>query len=236
MSNNSRSDAKALLMQQGFTLVELLVVIAIMAILAALLIPGVQIAVEEGRRTSCRSNLKQAGAAFTVYADDHNGWLVFKDGRTRPNYQAGALVGEYPFWQHVRLLNAQGYITEAKLWICPSDRVEGTTLEQPVTPAADMTQFRSFGNCSYMYVAGHNVNSTRETPSLAPVLADESNLREQGNITPGAMPPFTKFDNHGENYRNVLYLDGRVAPIKEPDAGNFIFNGLQHTAILNSID
>ena len=222
---------------QAFTLIELLVVIAIIAILMSLLVPGVKIALEEGRRTSCRSNLKQIGTAFTVYADDHKGWLVFKDGRTTPNYGAGgALTGEYPFSQHGRIMNERGYLMDGRVWVCPSDKVEGVTLEQPISVATNMAEFRSFGNCSYMYIAGHNVNSTRETPSIAPVLADESNMREQGNITPGAMPQFTKDDNHGENFRNVLYLDGRVAPVKDPNAGNIIFESLRYTTILNSID
>lgn len=220
----------------GFTLIELLVVIAIIAILAALLVPGIRIGLEESRRSSCRNNLKQIGAAFTLYADDHKGWLPFKDGRSTPNYNNGVLEGEYPFSQHGRLLYEQGYITDGRIWVCPSDRYEGTMLDTRVTVATNMARFTSLGNCSYMYVAGYNVNSTKENPAIAPVMADESNAREQGEITPGAMPQFTDADNHGANFRNVLYLDGHVAPIKDPDAGNVIFQSLKNTAILNSID
>lgn len=220
----------------GFTLIELLVVIAIIAILMALLVPGVRIGLEESRRSSCRNNLKQIGAALTIYADDHKGWLVFKDGRTTPNYDSGVLKGEWPFTQHVRLLNTQGYVTDGKVWVCPSDRVEGDNLEQRVTVATNMAQFSSFGNCSYMYVAGYNLNSTIENPTIAPVLADESNQRERGDLTPTNMPSLTANDNHGANFRNVLYLDGHVAPVKDPDAGNIIFMNLKNTKILNSID
>lgn len=222
--------------RKGFTLVELLVVVAIIAMLAALLIPGVRIGLEESRRSSCRNNLKQIGAALTIYADDHKGWLVFKDGRTTPNYDGGVLKNEAPFSQHVRLLNTQGYVTDGKVWVCPSDRYEGDNLERKVTVTTNMAQFNSFGNCSYMYVCGYNVNSTIENPTIAPVLADESNSRELGELTPGAMPQFRDTDNHGANFRNVLYLDGHVAPIKDPDAGNIIFMGLKNTRILNSID
>ena len=59
--------------RSGFTLIELLVVVAIIAVLAAMLLPALQRAREQGRRTKCASNLKQIAVATQLYLDDNEG-------------------------------------------------------------------------------------------------------------------------------------------------------------------
>ncbi len=63
---------KVLNSRNGFTLIELLVVIAIISILAAILFPVFATAREKARQTTCASNLKQLGIAFTSYVQDYD--------------------------------------------------------------------------------------------------------------------------------------------------------------------
>ncbi len=224
---------------KGFTLIELLVVIAIIAILAALLSPMMSSAIEKARRSSCRSNLRELGLALSLWAQDHDGWLVLRGDS--PNYVSGNLQGEYPMRNHVLKLASNNYVRTTRQWLCPSDKVDGPggTL-QVVDPktffGTGANTYDTRRHCSYMYVAGHNQSSSPESPSFAPVLADESNEIENGAATPGNMPDIGPNDNHGANFRNVLYLDGSVRAHETADAANAIFDGLVAPNRLQSVD
>ena len=63
--------------RRGFTLIELLVVISIIAVLAALILPGIGAARETARRTQCMSQMRNVAMAIQVYATNNNGNLPF---------------------------------------------------------------------------------------------------------------------------------------------------------------
>jgi len=112
----------------GFTLVELLVVITILALLLAMIIPGVGMAFERARITGCISNLRTQGSAAMNFSADHQQRLPFF--RT-------AAAGEHRLWGHENIGWERAlapYIdavvqtnhllaTGAPVFICPSSSI-----------------------------------------------------------------------------------------------------------------
>jgi len=75
--------------RRAFTLVELLVVIGIIALLISILLPSLQKARQAANAAYCMSNMKQLMLADTLWANDHNGYLV------KPYFNDGPQTGDW---------------------------------------------------------------------------------------------------------------------------------------------
>lgn len=93
----------------GFTLVELLVVIAIIAVLMALLIPGIRTAVARADATACQNNLRQIANAMMSYAGYHRGFF--------PNADAGSSY--FGRQQNLLMLLEEETSARSHTWFCP---------------------------------------------------------------------------------------------------------------------
>jgi prepilin-type N-terminal cleavage/methylation domain-containing protein len=75
MDANTRSHR-----DDAFTLIELLVVIAIIAIIAALLLPGLSRTKAAGQSAACKSNLRQLGIGLGLYTSDAQRFPLWLSG------------------------------------------------------------------------------------------------------------------------------------------------------------
>ncbi|MDX1931330.1 MAG: prepilin-type N-terminal cleavage/methylation domain-containing protein [Capsulimonadales bacterium] len=101
------------MIRKGFTLIELLVVIAIIAILAAILFPVFAQAREAAFATTCLNNVKQAGLAYLMYAQDYDETVPLLYRQDDP-----ALLGAT--W----IDSIQPYTKNVGLFICPNQAVQ----------------------------------------------------------------------------------------------------------------
>jgi len=116
--------------KRGFTLIELLIVIGIISVLAALLMPTLSRAREQGKRVSCMSNLRQLGMAVTMYLSENQGryFEYYRDlpdggrlwyfglephyGIVRKEGERELDAGKSPLWEY--------YGTVGGIELCPS--------------------------------------------------------------------------------------------------------------------
>ncbi len=107
--------------KKGFTLIELLVVIAIIALLLAILGPSLTRAKLQAQAVICRSNLKQWGLIFSLYAHDNE--------QSLPQSGAGAGVNDTEaYWPGATL----PYYEDKKIRHCPTTKIDKQIEAAPV--------------------------------------------------------------------------------------------------------
>ena len=154
--------------KSAFSLVELLVVIVIMAILGALVLPGLSRARESARRASCANNLRQMGIALKMYAGETAegkfpplaGYTAMEVNCNIPTYLPVKVDTRFVYFWNPQVMYPD-LIDGMEVIICPSDpRFSVEDLVNSKTGLVDVTQ-RCVGprgwtslNGSYAYM-GH---------------------------------------------------------------------------------
>ena len=191
---------------RGFTLIELLVVIAIIAILAAILFPVFARAREAARGTACRSNLKQMGSAFAMYAQDY-------DEMVAPSFLYYSSGNNLVWWPDL----IRPYVKNEQVYLCPSVpsprrtshmctnwlRPAGYTPSQVCT---DYTVPDWLSRNVAMSVVEAPAETVMAVDSMSFEYWDVNTQTDQVPITSGQ---HLTDERHSEK-KNVLYHDGHV--------------------------
>ncbi|MHC4871225.1 MAG: type II secretion system protein [Planctomycetota bacterium] len=194
-----------------FTLVELLVVIAIISILAGMLLPALENAMDSAKSISCMNSCRQVLSGFNQYAQDYEG--VAPPYRTYFNGGASNYYWPFHLWSYLESLD---------VYKCPSE--DETTLPGAFyTDHTPNTIFSGYGYNVKWLQMGQSFNSydydmegavpfhAVKNPSRAICIVDGLNLI----IASGAIDALNPYSSNPPDFRhnegaNTGYVDGHA--------------------------
>jgi prepilin-type processing-associated H-X9-DG protein len=193
----------------AFTLIELFVTVTIIGLLAALVFPAVQGAMDSSKASRCMSNLRQIGSAFLSYAGDHDAELPM-------------LNPEGPFPNSQWYVNQLSRYLPVAEWRYQGGEVWGDT-DKGVYRCPAATEFAYGGgygvNESHIVMIGRPVRLTQlEQPNRLWLIGDACDAGQSKRPTWAGVRcpqdnPWGKeheADARHKGHANVCFVDGHV--------------------------
>jgi len=168
------------------------VVIAIITVLVAILLPALNNAREQARRTVCGNNLRQIGIGIQSYANEEHGWL--------PIYLSGK---PFIYTYNTYLCRTQGYLTNLGLLV-----ENGTLIPQSLYCPSQPSPYMQFDTPDYNpWTGAYGGTFTRTSYTYNPRNTD---------AVPGHNPTW-KLDQVAQQ---VVAVDCLCSPISISHGGN----------------
>lgn len=205
---------------KGFTLIELLAVVSIIAILASLVFAGSRKIITSADSVGCLNNLRQIGAAVTLYAGEHQGSLPGPcDNSIRTTYRVnnndfGAFLA--PYWN---LPPADTVTRDAPALMCPAwkRQIKAADGKCYWNPPRIKGYYNADGSPKYFPFKGAPDSPLRLQTilSIPGLMASKQWMIQdfdQINNSQVAMPGQAAAPVHG-SIRNVLFFDCHVESV-----------------------
>ncbi|EDY21206.1 hypothetical protein CfE428DRAFT_1499 [Chthoniobacter flavus Ellin428] len=208
----------------AFTLIELLVVIAIIAILAGLLLPVLQKALERGRAVADGNNLHQIGVGTLIYINDNNG-TIYSSTTSQQDPSGTTLYAP-------GLLQLQ-YVPNRQVFHSPFDtRADKTTppaimsygvnaniINRSATPSSPTDfdgNWAKLSSPSQLILMAPNID-TSNANAVTFFPKDASTPTVLTVPTPATNRADYRGTHNNRSFIDVLYADGHVMPISYKD-------------------